>query len=53
MPLSANDSTRHTLVETMFMRETAGPTVRGDTTLRRPAATTAMMPLVPRPLATR
>ena len=37
----------------MFMRDTDGPMVRGDTTFRMPAATTAMMPLVPRALATR
>ena len=53
MPLSAKASTRQTLVDTMFMRDTDGPMVRGDTTFRMPAATTAMMPLVPRALATR
>ena len=53
MPLSANDSTRHTLDDTMFMREMDGPMVRGDMTFTRPAATTAMMPLVPSWLATR
>ena len=53
MPFSANDSTRHTLDDTMFMREIEGPMVRGDMTFTRPAATTAMMPLVPSWLATR
>ena len=47
MPLSVKEMTRHTLVETMFRRETEGPAVRGEMTLTRPAATTARMPLPP------
>ena len=52
-PLSAKDSTRQTLVETMFMREMDGPMMRGEMTFTRPAATTARMPLVCSALATR
>ena len=52
-PLSVNDSTRHTLVETMFMREMDGPMMRGEMTFTRPAATTARMPLVCSAFATR
>ena len=52
-PLSAKDSTRQTLVETMFMREMDGPMTRGEMTFTRPAATTARMPLVCSALATR
>ena len=45
-PFKVNDSTRHTLSETMFSRETDGPMARGEMTLTRPAATTAKIPLV-------
>ena len=47
MPLSVNEMTRHTLVDTMFRRDTFGPAVRGAMTFTRPAATTARMPLPP------
>ena len=53
MPLRVNESTRHTLVETMFMRDMDGPMPRGEMTFTSPAATTAMMPLAPRAFATR
>ena len=52
-PLSANDTTRHTLADTMFMREMDGPTARGEMTFTKPAATTARMPLAPTALAAR
>ena len=52
-PLRAKESTRQTLDETMFMREMDGPMARGEMSFTRPAATTAMMPLAPKALATR
>ena len=44
-PFSAKVSTRHTLEDTMFMREIEGPIACGEITLMRPATTTAIMPL--------
>ena len=44
-PFKAKVSTRHTLEDTMFMREMEGPIACGEITLMRPATTTAIMPL--------
>ena len=44
-PFRAKVSTRHTLEDTMFMREIEGPIACGEITLIRPATTTAIMPL--------
>ena len=44
-PFSPKEKTRHTLVETMFIRETDGRLARGEMTFTKPPATTAMMPL--------
>ena len=44
-PFRAKVSTRHTLEDTMFIREMEGPIACGEITLIRPATTTAIMPL--------
>ena len=52
-PLRPNENTCQTLAETMFMRETDGLLSRGEMTLTRPPATTAMTPLTWKASATK
>ena len=53
-PFRANDSTFHTLCDTIESSDMAGPILRSvKIVMVRPAATTARMPLTPRPSDTR